>query len=559
MTISTHSGAGVTGSAGTLLVNGNIRTVDRDNSVVQAILVENGAIVAVGSDVEVTAKAPPTVSRIDLLGRTVIPGIIDPHNHLSVAAFEPLAVDCAGMSDLASVLDAIASKTAQVIPGQWIRVVGFFVLHVAEQRGPTRGELDEAAPDNPVFVIDLSCHMGYANSMALSNVGIDAYTPQPWGGEIVMGSDGLPTGELFEAATNLLHSASWADHARRDASASVAMLHRKMLEYMAVGITGVGDAMVTREAADLYRRADDDGQLPFTVQQLHHGDHFFAMQDLRRHDIVEQIREQSSLMLRGGTLKIFFDRGYPDGPTIREVQDGCLHRAGSAFYNRADLDELVERARVLGIRTAVHAMGSYGVDVALDAYETRRRSGDADSTLRIEHAFVADPRQGERLAELNVDLVANPGLGPDTAALFSSWRPAGVSELRVLPVRSMIDAGVRVSFGSDHPCGSYSPFETLWAAVTRQASDGGTFDASEAITPAEGLRAMTINPAHASSRADEEGSLEVGKRANFAVLDRDVLTCATDEIRSTKVHMTFVDGYSGQGSSPPTQSATQTA
>lgn len=549
----------MTGSAGTLLVNGNIRTVDRDNSVVQALLVENGAVVAVGSDIEVAAKAPPTASRIDLLGRTVIPGIIDPHNHLSVAAFEPLAVDCAGMSDLTSVLDAVVDKAAQVVPGQWVRVVGFFVLHVAEQRGPTRGELDEAAPDNPVFVIDLSCHMGYANSLALHNVGIDAYTPQPWGGEIVMGTDGLPTGELFEAATNLLHSASWVDHARRDPSASVAMLHRKMLEYMSVGITGVGDAMVTREAAELYRRADDAGQLPFTVQQLHHGDHFFAMQDLRRYDIVEQIREHNTPMLRGGTLKIFFDRGYPDGPTMRASHNGCPHHRGSSFYNRAELDALVERAAGLDIRTAVHAMGSYGVDVALDAYEARRRSGDVDSALRIEHAFVADPRQGERLAELKVDLVANPGLGPDTAALFSSWRPAGASELRVLPVRSMIDAGVRVSFGSDHPCGSYSPFETLWAAVTRRASDGGTFDPIEAITPAEGLRAMTINAAHASSRADEEGSIEVGKRANFAVLDRDILTCATDDIRFTTVDMTFVDGSSRQGSSPPTQNVTQTS
>ena len=544
-------------STTTLFVNGNIRTVDGTDSVAQALLVKDGTIIAVGSEREVAAKAAPAASRIDLLGRTVIPGIIDPHNHLSVAAFEPLAVDCAGLPDLVSVLEAIATEAAKVLPGQWIRVVGFFVLHVAERRGPTKGELDEAAPENPVFVIDISCHMGYASSRALTEVGIDAFTPQPWGGEIVMGSDGLPTGELFEAATNLLHSASWADHARRDPAASVAMLHRKMLEYMAVGITGVGDAMVTREAADLYRRADDAGQLPFTVQQLHHGDHFFAMQDLRRYDIVEQIREQSSSMLRGGTLKIFFDRGYPDGPTMREVQDGCLHRAGSAFYNRADLDDLVERARVLGIRTAVHAMGSYGVDVALDAYETRRRSGDADSTLRIEHAFVADPRQGERLAELDVDLVANPGLGPDTAALFSSWRPPGASQLRVLPVRSMIDAGVRVSFGSDHPCGPYSPFETLWAAVARQASDGGTFDAGEAITPAEGLRAMTINPAHASSRASEEGSIEVGKRANFAVLDRDILTCATDDIRSTEVHMTFVDGYSRQGSTP-TQSTIKT-
>jgi predicted amidohydrolase YtcJ len=126
--------------------------------------------------------------------------------------------------------------------------------------------------------------------------------------------------------------------------------------------------------------------------------------------------------------------------------------------------------------------------------------------------------------------------------LFSKWRGENQPHLRVFPVRSMIDAGVRVSLASDHPCDGYSPFEIMWAAITRATAQGGQVDPEEAITAAEALRLYTINAAHASGRADEEGSIEVGKRANFVVLDRDIVTCATDEIRATQVDSTFVDG-----------------
>lgn len=187
-------------------------------------------------------------------------------------------------------------------------------------------------------------------------------------------------------------------------------------------------------------------------------------------------------------------------------------------------------------------MGNCAVDTVLDAYEAVRRRSASDAVLRLEHAFVAEPRQGARMAELGIDLVANPGLGYVVGAKFAGWRGENQPHLRVLPVRSMIDAGVRVSLASDHPCAGYSPFEIMWAAITRATAEGGQVDPEEAITAAEALRLYTINAAHASDRADEEGSIEVGKRANLLVLDRDIVACATDEIRDTQVDLTFVDG-----------------
>jgi predicted amidohydrolase YtcJ len=528
-----------------VILNANIRTVDQRDAVAEAAIIRDGRFVAVGPEAQARAAASAGAQIVNVGGQTVIPGLIDPHNHLSIAAFAPDSVDFSTTSHwtLDEVLRAIEDHCKTIPAGQWVRGMRFNMLQIDEKRGPARTELDEVAPNNPFFLIDASCHRGWANSRALAEVGIDAHTPQPWGGQIEKGSDGEPTGTMIETATNLLHSASWNDYAERDWDRAVTLLHAKINEYLAVGLTGVGDAMVTAKAAELYRRANTAGKLSLTVQQLHHGDHFFAMQDLRRFDIVEQIKEASTKMLRGGTLKIYVDAGYPDGPAIDKVHGGCKIHVGSSFYSRADVLDLATRASDLGIKTAIHAMGNCAVDTVLDAYEAVRRRSASDAVLRLEHAFVAEPlRQGARMAELGIDLVANPGLGYAVGAKFARWRGENQPHLRVLPVRSMIDAGVRVSLASDHPCAGYSPFEIMWAAITRATSEGGQVDPDEAITAAEALRLYTINAAHASDRADEEGSIEVGKRANLLVLDRDIIACATDEIQDTQVDLTFVDG-----------------
>ncbi|MEU1520144.1 amidohydrolase [Streptomyces sp. NPDC005811] len=527
-----------------LIFNATVRTVDSRDSVAEAVLVSGGRIVAVGTEEQIRASAAPDTQLIDAGGRTVVPGFIDAHNHLSVAAFAPDSVDCSTppLTTLDEVLEVVEKHCKTLPPGQWVRGMGFHMSQIREQRNPTRHELDEAAPNNPFFLLDASCHAGYANSLALGEVGISAHSPQPWGGEIEKDDKGEPTGILLEAASNPLHSASWNSYAERDPDRAVELLHTKAREYVAVGLTGVGDAMVTAKAAELYRKADAAGKLPLTVQQLHHGDHFFAMQDLRRYDIVEQLKEPSSEMLRGGTLKVYVDRAYPDGPALDQIHDGCTQHVGSSFYTKGEVLDLALRASDLGVNTAIHAMGSCAVDTVLDAYEAVRGRKGSDSVLRIEHAFVADPRQGARMADLGVDLVANPGLGYGWGGFFSMWRGENQPHLRVLPVRSMIDAGVRVSLASDHPCGTFSPLEIMWTAVARTDFQGLPVDAEEAITAAEALRAYTINAAHASNRAAEEGSIEVGKRANLVVLDRDIVTCPVADIRAAQVDMTFVDG-----------------
>jgi predicted amidohydrolase YtcJ len=478
-----------------------------------------------------------------MAGATVVPGFIDAHNHLSIAAFAPECVDCATppKSSLAEVLEAIEQHCRSAPPGQWVRGMGFNMFHIRELRNPTRHELDEVAPNNPVFLIDASCHAGFVNSLALERVGIDEHTPDPAGGEIERDKAGVPTGTLLENAANPLHSSSWNAYAERDWDRSVQLLNAKMREYLAVGITFVGDAMVTAKSAELYRRTDAQGLLPFGVQMLHAGDHFFDMHDLRRTDIIDRIKQPGSDRLIGGTMKIFVDRAYP-GPAIDKMHNGCCAHTGVAFYPKAEVTRLAKKAVELGIGTAIHGMGNCAVNTVMDAYEHSRSGRSSDAVLRLEHAFVAEPRQAPRMAQLGIDLVANPGLAWLWGELFNLWRGDDQDHLRVFPVKSMAAEGVRVSLASDHPCGTFAPLEIISTAVNRLSSKGLPIDPDEAVTAAEALRMYTINAAHASGLAHQQGSIEVGKLANVVVLDRDIVTCPSDQIGLARVTSTYVDG-----------------
>lgn len=539
-----------------MIINACVRSVDARDSVHEALLVRDGRVASVGTLEQVRLAARPDADRFDAAGRTVVPGFVDAHNHMSVAAFEPDSADCSTppLGTLTEVLATIAAVCQGRPAGQWIRGFGFHSSKISEGRNPTRYELDEVAPDNPFVLIDMTCHAAFANSAALATVGITSGSPDPWGGMIERDRRGNPTGVLLEAAADLTLTVSWEDYARRDPRRALGLVEAQAHRYLAAGLTGIGDACVTPPSAELYRQAEADDRLPITVQQLHGGDHFFAPQDLRRRQVVERIRGADSDRLRNGTMKLFLDRVYPDGPAMHVAADSCgrQHR-GSRFWGPDEAIGIADTAARLGIGVAMHAMGNAAVQTAIEAFDGYRRRDGEGRVLRVEHATLAEAGQAHRLGLLGVDVVASPGVLFRNGVIMDQWRPpAERDQLGLVPLRTMIDAGVRVSIASDYPCGDFSPAELMWCAVTRRHVTGTLVDPEQAVTPAEALRALTANPADACGRGSEEGSIEVGKRANLAVLDRDPLTCPTDEIRGMLVDRTYVDGrliYSRPGAS----------
>lgn len=297
-----------------------------------------------------------------------------------------------------------------------------------------------------------------------------------------------------------MHTASWSEYVDRDRDRAVELMRAKMHRCLAVGITGIGDTMVLPKAAQLYRRASAAGKLPFAVSQLHAADHMFAQQDLRRPDLVERIKESGNHNLRGGGIKIVVDRPFPDGPAADRIHGGCSHHTGLPFYTDSEVPDLALRASDLGIAPEIYAMGNCAVDSVLNACEGVRRKSRKNSVLRIEHAFISNAGQGRRMAELSVALVASPGLLYPWTEAFQAWRGDGQNHLILFPMRSMIDAGARVSLSSDHPAGTYQPAEILRASVARMNIRGESLQPAEAISASEALRCYTINAAHAISR-----------------------------------------------------------
>lgn len=524
----------------TLLTNGRVLTMDAANRVAEAVAVRDGRILAAGAAAEVRRLVAPDAAVVDLAGRTVCPGFIDGHNHFSIGAFEPEWVDCncPPFTILREVLDALTQGARALAPGRWLRGWGFRMNEVAEGRPPTRAELDEASPNHPLVLVDGSYHCCYVNSRALELAGIDRHTPDPQAGEIRRDANGDPDGTLWESAMNRVHSASLLDYALRDRETAIGLIEDHCRRHLAVGITGVGDALVLPEMAALYRACAEAGRLPLTVHQIH-GGHFFFSHPTPRigRDDLEDVDQR----LRGNAVKMFMDTVWPSPALDQCDQHGVRRHQGRCFYASWEADDCIQAAHTRGIQSVVHAIGNCAVERALDAFERALRAHPRrDPRFRIDHFSYATPDLVRRTADLGVAVMTQPVFVYTSGERHQSRKVE--PGLIVVPTRSLIEAGVRVAASSDYPCSLKEPLLGMAAAVTRRTRRGNLIEPEEAVTPLQALRMYTIEAAHACGREPEEGSLEPGKRANLVVLAQSPLDVGGEAIASIKVEQTWVDG-----------------
>ncbi len=536
-----------------VMLGGTILTMDGMNRRHEALAVRNCKIAAVGATEEISKLVGQDTQVVHLAGRTVVPGFIDPHNHFSMTTFEPVSVDCRmpPLDGKQDVLDAIASTARGTSRGQWIWGVGFDASNNPDVTRLTRGELDEAAADNPVCIMDWSYHACYANSIALRLAGIDRNTPDPHKGWILKDDRGEPDGTLWERAMDPVHKVTLrahVDHYEEDVLAE--LVHRNARRHLAAGITSLGDAQVMPESAELYRVADRLGKLPIVVHQMRGGERFFAVPELASKG--QYLEDDVSDRLRGGTMKVFMDPVYPGPAMLRQYAHGECVRLGQIYYTQDEVDALVMDATQRGLQVAIHCIGNWAIEQGLNAFESamRKADGSADLRPRIEHFSFPTYDQIERAASLGVIVSQQPAflytLGEHGDAVVD------VMDLGTpyAPLRTMLDSGVETVAGSDFPCAPLAPLTGIYSMVSRTARvDGRKIAPEEAITPTEAFKMYTATAARAIFREAEVGSLEQGKRADMVVLSHDPTTVAADNIREISVQRTYVDGqllYEGQ-------------
>jgi predicted amidohydrolase YtcJ len=527
-----------------LLVNANVLTMDPERPTASAVAVAGGRIVGVyAGKPDITGKAV-----IDLRGLTLIPGFNDAHNHMIGFGLSLTEIDLrTGSQD--ELYARVAAKVATTPEGEWIIGSGYDQNRTGAH--PHRDALDAIAPNHRVWLKHTSGHMCVVNGLVLADLGIDQTAPPVDGGRVTVDAAGRPTGLVEERAQELVGSLIHP-YPLSTLTDAVAAAGRR---YLAEGITsvteaGVGGGWIGQSPVEpaAYVAARDQGRLHVRVELMVVSDAFHPL-GAHPSDGIETGIDLGLRTgfgddwLRLGPMKIFTD-GSLVGRTAA-MSAPFAGDPGNSGYLQADADQLTEMiiaAHRAGWRVAAHAIGDRAIDLALDAFaDAADQHPRPRPRHRIEHFAAARPDQVARAAKLGVIAVGQARfvteLGDGMLAAVGPERAAWLYRQR-----SLINAGLVLPGSSDRPVASGAPLLGIHDMVNRRTATGVPFNAAEAITPAEALRAYTWGSAYASKQERVKGSITPGKLADFTVLSEDPTVVAPDRIAGLEILATFVDG-----------------
>ncbi|MFD5836026.1 amidohydrolase [Streptomyces collinus] len=551
-----------------VLTGGQVLTVDAGFSVAQGVAVSGRDILAVGSDAEMRGLAGPGTRIVELGGRTVLPGINDSHLHGAAYGMTkpPFALDV-GHPSVASVADiaAVVGRAAHDTPeGDWIIGLGWDAGYLAEcladpGRFPHRRDLDAVAPRHPVCLTDFSSHMVWVNSEALRRCGIDADTPAPPGGVIDHDPDGRPTGILREAAGRLVQAelpAPTRAQRRRAIQGVISELHsRGITSYTEPGLGpgGAGSLFggLSTDNWTAYADLAASGELEARVSVLLLPAPMGGSADDVRKGLAELRRPESAdpRLLRAIGVKIFAD-GVPPNRTAwmsEPYPDGghgalCVHGDTPALQVH-ELREMIRLGHEAGFQLGVHVTGDRAIDLVVDAFLAANTAAPRpDARHYVIHGDFIGPAGLAKLAAHGYGVNMNPAIkwtisdlmdevvGPERSAY--QW-----------PVRSALDAGVRVCASSDAPITEPDWRQGVASMMLRESKASGRPSGPEQCVPlADALRAYTSTAAWQDFADDWKGTLEPGRAADLCVLDRPLLDLDPHEITQVQVDLTVFDG-----------------
>ncbi len=542
-----------------IVYNAKVVTVDASFSIHEAMAVENNRIVAVGGNEDVLRLKTDRTELLDLDGAMVLPGLIDSHVHPCGAAMTEFDHPIPQMDSVQDVLNYFKARADALEDGEWTVLQQVFITRLREQRYPTRAELDAAAPHNPaVFRTGPDASL---NTLALKLSGIDKDFRVTDGGPGYAEKDpqtGEPTGILRGCNRYIKSRRTGREAAERD---RYGRLHALFKDYSSVGITGICDGDASPGNLDLYRRMLDNGELPVRIAAQHHVDTIGPIEQIEEtiRKVAQHPLRRGGPMLRIIGVKVYLDGGMLTGSAYMSRPWGVSkiyaiddpNYRGVLFIPKDRLLPMVRAATECGLQFTAHTVGDGAVETLVDVYdELSETMPICDMRHCITHSNFMSPESVGKVARLGVIPLVQPAwLYLDTRTLTDHF---GYDRLRWFqPLRSLFETGAVAAGGSDHmqKIGSlrsnnpYDPFLAMWTAVTRRAKwCEGQLHPEEALSREQAIRFYTINCAKALFLDEEAGSLEKGKRADFIVVDTDLLTCPTDAIRAAKVLRTYVDG-----------------
>lgn len=522
----------LTAPADMVLINGKVITVDPADTIAQAIAVKNGLILAAGANEAIRQLAGPETRVVDLKGRAVTPGLIDPHNHLQVVAqfggylLPFLPPEVRSIKDLQTRLAQSAATTPE---GEWIK--GYY-LGFTDGRWPNRQDLDAAAPKHPVWMMQQGGHLGSANTLALKMAGLSASTPSPQGGIIEKDAAGEPTGVFFNhRAMDLLrsHIPPFTTAAVREGIVAAQPL------FAAVGVTSFQDNNVrVSDTIETYLDLGRQGQM------LLRGAVYLTLEwpkDLPR--ALNTARHDDPTMRFAG-FKFLIDGQAPTA-YCHEPHNGVQWNLPT--WDPANFKQAVAALHETGLQICVHCAGDAAVDLTLDAYEAAMNAHPRpDPRHRIEHCVLTTPEATRRIRDLGVVVSTQPQFirvgGNSWLSTFGEERMK-----RAIVTREWLDAGIHVALGSDAPTTPWlAPAAALANAVLRVNAANEVVGPDQRLTIREALRGHTWEAAYAAHEEKLKGSIEPGKLADLAVWGEDPYTYPAAKLLQAPIAMTIVGG-----------------
>ncbi len=521
-----------------VVTNGRIYTADGARPVVDAMAIRGGRVVFVGDRAGAKALTGAGTRVLDLQGRTVIPGMTDAHAHVTGLGLALRNVDLVGTTSYEQVIERVVARARTTPKGEWILGRGWDQNDWGDTRWPSHEALSRAVPDHPVFLERVDGHAGLVNALAMRRAGLTRASTDPAGGEIIRDANGEPAGVLIDNAQGLVERsipAATRAQLKEAIRLAIAEMHRW-------GLTGVHDAGASAQVLELYEELGREGAL-----------------DIRLYAMISD---------HAPTIERWFARGPQSGlhdgmlwvRSVKLYQDGALGSRGAALLEPyadnpqtsgllvsapAHIKEVAVRALRAGFQVNTHAIGDRGNRLVLDAFAAALAEVPrADHRFRVEHAQILHADDIPRFAALGV--IPSMQASHQTSDMYWAGTRLGETRLRgAYAWRSLLESGVIIPNGSDFPVELVNPLISFKASVSRQDAKGwpaGGWYPEQRMTRDEALKSMTLWAAYAAFQEQELGSLAAGKRADFVVLDQDIMRVPDAMLLDTKVLSTWVGG-----------------
>ncbi len=519
----------------------------------RTLTVKDGLITAIGGNTKksVSDNLPnckafrgTSTKIIDMHGAYVYPGFVDTHAHLLGIGLREMTLNLEGTKSLREVVDRLATEVAKTPKGQTVYGRGWIETHWPEHRFPNRSDLDKVSPDNPVILQRADGHAVIVNSAALKAAGIDKNTKPPFGGDILKGKNGVPTGMIIDNAMSLIEGLKPKLTPERRRSAYI----KASEVYAAYGWTGLHSMSAIASDVPLIETLSDQGKLKIRV---------YNAVDLKGADaLLDDIAKNGPHTSKNGrivtrAIKLYMDGALGSrGAALLAPYADDPGNSGLILSHHADVLPVLERALKDGIQVSVHAIGDRGNRTLLDWYaEAFEAVPQAERKIkqprwRDEHSQIINPADIPRFAAMGIIASMQPSHA--IGDLYFAPDRLGMQRLKgAYAWKSLEDAGVVVTGGSDAPVERGDPRIEFYAAVARKSLDGFSgpgWHPEQALSRSAALDVFTKNAAYAAFKEGQMGEIKPGQAADFTVFDKDILTIPAAEILKVKPVMTMVDG-----------------